>query len=45
MTVNQERLRLSWIISNKEDIDNLVVNKKGFDILIRNEMPIFHSNI
>lgn len=44
MTVNQERMRLSWIISNKEDIDNAVVNKKGFNILIRNEMAIFHSS-
>ena len=42
---NQERMRLTWILSRKEDINYIVSSWTGFNILIRNEMPILHSNI
>ena len=35
---------LSWILSHKDDI-NVVLNSSGFNILIRNEILTFHSNI
>ena len=42
---NQERMHLSWILSRKEDINYVVPSWTGFNILIRNEMPILSSNI
>ena len=42
---NQERMHLSWILSRKEDINSVVPSWTGFNILIRNEMPILSSNI
>ena len=42
---NQERMRLSWILSRKEHINYVVHSWTGFNILIRNEMPILSSNI
>ena len=44
MIAIQERMCLSWILSRKDDI-NVVLSWEGFNILIRNEMAIFHSNI
>ena len=44
MIANQQKIGLSWILSRKEDID-VVANKKDINILIRNGMLIFHSNI
>ena len=38
-------MRLTWILSRKEDINYIVPSWTGFNILIRNEMPILHSNI
>ena len=37
-------MRLSWILSHKDDI-NVVLSWAGFNILMRNEIPIFHNNI
>ena len=42
---NQERMRLTCILSRKEDINYIVLSWTGFNILIRNEMPILYSNI
>ena len=42
---NQERMHLSWILSGKEDINYAVPSWTGFNISIRNEMPILSSNI
>ena len=42
---NQERMHLSWILSRKEDINYVAPSWTGFNILIRNEMPILSSNI
>ena len=42
---NQERKHLSWILSRKEDMNYVVPSWTGFNILIRNEMPILCSNI
>lgn len=39
MIVNQEKIRLSWISSRKEDID-VVANKTDFNILTRDVMLI-----
>ena len=44
MIAIQERMCFSWILSRKDDI-NVVLSWEGFNILIRNEMAIFHSNI
>ena len=41
---NQEQMRLSWILSRKEDINYVVHSWTGFNILIRNEMLILSSN-
>ena len=38
-------MHLSWILSRKEDINYVVPSWTGFNILIRNEMPILSSNI
>ena len=38
-------MRLTWILSCKENINYIVPSWTGFNILIRNEMPILHSNI
>ena len=37
-------MRLSWILSRKEDINYAVPRWTGFNIFIRNEMPILSSN-
>ena len=42
---NQERMPLSSILSLKGDINYVVLSWTYFNILIRNEIPIFHSNI
>ena len=42
---NQERKHLSWILSRKEDMNYVVPSWTGFNILIRNEMPILRRNI
>ena len=43
MTVNHQIMCLSWILFHKDDI-NPVLSWSGFNILIRNEMAIFHSS-
>ena len=45
MFQNQERMHWSWILSRKENINYVVPSWTGFNILIRNEMPILSSNI
>ena len=44
MIANQERMHLPWILSHKDDI-NFVLSWTGVNILIKNKIPIFHSNI
>ena len=43
MTVNHQIMCSSWILFHKDDI-NPVLSWSGFNILIRNEMAIFHSS-
>ena len=38
-------MHLSWILSRKEDINYVVPSWTGFNILIRNEMPILSINV
>ena len=38
-------MRLSRILSRKEDINFVVPSRTGFNILVRNEMPILSNNI
>ena len=45
MIANQERMPLSSILSLKGDINYVVLSWTYFNILIRNEIPIFHSHI
>ena len=42
---NHKRMRLTWILSRQEDINYIAPSWTGFNILIRNEMPILHSNM
>ena len=45
MIANQERMPLSWILSLKGDINYVGLSWTYVTFLIRNEIPIFHSNI
>ena len=37
---NQERMPLTWTISEKEDINYVVLSSAGFNNLQRNKIPI-----
>ena len=37
---NQERMPLTWTISEKEDINYVVLSSAGFNNLKRNKIPI-----
>ena len=38
-------MHLSWILSRKEDTNYVAPSWTGFNILIRNEMPILSINV